>query len=289
MTTPSDIVNQALDTMGSETVIGDIEDGTREAQVMLRHYGQCLRQLLRAAHWDFARKETPLVPLADAMGGAYELQPGMAPLGTSVPGGFRFAYAYPDDCVKARSVPAFKPGLAGIPNGNVSLPPLPISSVLAPAPVWGRRQPSARFIVGTYLNAPPTIGQGIDLVQGVSPQGRSAVFTDVHHATLIYTALMLYPESWDALFRSAFVSYLASETVLAIMKDKKLGLALRREQIAITKSKIEAARVADGNEGTTTTDHEADWMRARYPGRAAHGLWFGEDYDRLGFGDGSIC
>ena len=65
---PTDIMNQALDAMGWETTIGDAEEGSREARVLLRAYRECLRQMLRGAHWDWARKTAPLTLLADATG-----------------------------------------------------------------------------------------------------------------------------------------------------------------------------------------------------------------------------
>jgi hypothetical protein len=70
MDTPASIANQALDAIGrgGDIVIGDLTEGTREAKVILRAYSQCLRQLLRSANWDFARKQAPLVLLADQTG-----------------------------------------------------------------------------------------------------------------------------------------------------------------------------------------------------------------------------
>ena len=155
-------------------------------------------------------------------------------------------------------------------------------------PGFRRRIPSARFLVAVDVNEPPLQGQQTDRVQGVSPQGRTVILTDVPNASLIYTALMLYPENWDPLFRDAFVSHLASQTVLAIMTDKKLGLTIRGQQIAITKEKILAARVADGNEGTTTTDHVPDFISGRYgPVGSTHETVFGERWDTCTFSDGS--
>ena len=60
---PTDVAQQALDAAGIEYTLGNIEDGTRPAQVTLRAYERCLRQLLRAAHWNFARKTVRLTLL----------------------------------------------------------------------------------------------------------------------------------------------------------------------------------------------------------------------------------
>ncbi len=66
--TPTTIAQQALDAIGLDFTIQDIEDGTRESRIMLRAYSQCVQQLSRAAHWQFARKSEPLLLLADRTG-----------------------------------------------------------------------------------------------------------------------------------------------------------------------------------------------------------------------------
>ena len=68
MTTPATIVNQALDLLGVTGTIGDIEEGSEPARVALRWYEQTLHGLLRSAHWNFARKLSPLLLLNDASG-----------------------------------------------------------------------------------------------------------------------------------------------------------------------------------------------------------------------------
>jgi hypothetical protein len=82
--------------------------------------------------------------------------------------------------------------------------------------------------------------------------------------------------------------------------DKKMGMAMRRDNIAITKIKLEQARIRDGNEGTYSSNLSVDWMRARWTGGA--GGWgnnWGDGgggqvpwggyggWDSCGFSDGS--
>ena len=291
MNLPSDIANQALDAIGSDVVIGDLEEGTREAQVLLRAYGQCLRQLLRAAHWDFARKQAPLTLLADASGQTPEV-------GNAVIYPWLYEYAYPIDCMKARFVPANWPGVnPPAPPGNYAIGSAPIMTGLGSNPLAGQRIRPARFTIATDSNYAPPAG-GIDWeTQGVSPQGRTVVCTNIQYASLIYTALILYPSVWDVNFRAALVAYLASETALAIWakKDRKFGLEMRGQQIQIAKTKIAEARVADGNEGWYSSDIRVDWMDFRRAGGFADwgGRGFGGPgvlgygWDRCGFADGS--
>ena len=74
-----------------------------------------------------------------------------------------------------------------------------------------------------------------------------------------------------------------------------MGLALRREQIAIVKQRLEAARISDGNEGWFTTSHMAEWTKARFTGGpwgAGYGIEGGDGYEWCGwsavsFADGS--
>lgn len=289
MSTPTDIANQALDAAGIEFTLGDIEEGTRPAQVILRAYGQCLRQLLRAAHWNFARKTAPLTLLADATGQTQNV-------GNLVPVPWIYSFAYPTDCVKARYVPWNMSQNTAPPTGNIQIGQQPIMTGLAVQPQAGQRVRPARFCEAmdyNYLPAPP-----IDLnTQGVSPQGRTVVLTNVANAQMIYTCLMLYPSNWDPMFRAGFVAYLASEIALPLSKDKKLGMALRSQQIAITKDKVMQARITDGNEGWFTTTHVPDWIRARRTGVGGYGFspWgdggseagvLGYGWDAISFGDG---
>lgn len=278
--TPTDICNEALDCIGSDVTIGDIEEGTREAQVCLRHYWQCLRQLLRGAHWAFARKTAPLILLADATGQT----PGV---GTMVPVPWRYEYAYPEDCMKVRFIPRDRP--FGLGSSGAPIFPVPVAANSA-----GGRLVPARYTIATDYNYPPPSGQNVYDVAGVSPNGRTVVLTDVENAMLVYTALMIYPTMWDPLFRSAMVAYLGAAIALAVLKDKKFAITVRTQQIAIVKMKLGEARVADGNEGWFTTDHTPDWLASRrgggtWPwgplggmGDLGYGAW-----DSVPFADGS--
>lgn len=283
MVTPSQIASQSLDAIGSTFVLGDIEEGTRNAQVILRAYGTCLRQLLRAAPWAFARREVPLLLLADATGDNPNV-------GTQVPDGFVYSYAYPTDCVRVRFIPwnHHVPGY-GVPPGNIAIPNVPIMTGLG-GPWPGHRPRPARWLLGNDVNNLPAAGT--EPTHGVSPTGRLVILTDVKDAHCVYTTLVVYPDLWDELFRAAFVAYLASEIALPLTDDKKFGLELRNLQIQIAKQKLDMARVSDGNEGFTDVNRKADWMRARnaglgHTGWGRGGMAWGADFDRCSFADGT--
>jgi hypothetical protein len=274
---PTDVCNQALDAVGCEETLGDIEDGTRVAQVCLRSYRECLLQLLRGAHWQFARKQAPLLLLADATGQT-------ANVGTAVIAPWVYEYAYPNDAAALRFIPHQQAPIAA--SGSISLPTTALSTALASPPgQFGRLRP-ARFLVARDSNYPPPAGAISWEVQGVSPQGRTVVLTNVANASAVYTSVVLYPSEFDPLFRSAFVAYLAAKIALPVSKDKKFGLQMRREQIAILKAALDEARVANANEGWGSADLSVDWMNFRNAGSANMRSMMGGEH---GFGDGLFC
>jgi len=287
---PADIINQALDAIGCEATIGELEEGTREAQVALRAYSQCIQQLLRAAHWDFARKEVPLIMAGDRT----RQTPFMSEL---VPAPWAFSYLYPTDCLKVRFVPYnnYYSG-SGSPNGNLAPPDAqaPISTTLTT--VVNCRLVPARFVITTDPNLALTNPQYDWWNQpGVSPDGGRVICTNVAQAQCVYTAKIMYPNMWDSQFRAAVVAYIASELAMPLTKDKKLAMAIRNSQIMIAKDKIMHARLTDGNEGWYSTDHVPDFIKIRSCGQSGWGGmndsggpgYLGLGYDSCGFSDGS--
>ena len=184
---------------------------------------------------------------------------------------------------------------SGIPPGNIQIQPqTPLMTGLGQQPLAGQRIIPARFTVATDYNYPAIQGQVTWETQGVSPTSRTVILTNVKTAQVVYTALMPYPSTWDPLFRAAMVAYLASEIALPLAKDKKFGLTLRGQQIAIAKEKIGQARLTDGNEGFYSSDIQVDWMRTRNVGGAFRGTdgglgpgVLGYGYDSCAFSSGS--
>ena len=293
---PTDIANRALDAIAAGSTIGDIEDGSEVAQIALRHYAVTRMQLLRTAHWAFARRQLPMVLLADATGNTPNV-------GTKVADQqFIYEYEWPIDCVKIIYIPWFwqnySPGIVPgnllqqpyFPNpqpaspfnddfnsdfGGQSSPNVPINpntpmmtGNYGQTPFAGQRPRPAPFIVTSDPNYPPAPGQQTWEVLGVSPIGRTVICTNVKNACLVYIYDALYPSTWDALFRAAMVAYLASEIALPVWakRDRKFGLEVRGQQIQIAKNKIIEARIADGNDGVFSSDIPVNWMQARRNG-----------------------
>jgi len=80
---------------------------------------------------------------------------------------------------------------------------------------------------------------------------------------LVYTGLVQYPDAWDAGFHRAFVAALAARLAIPCIEDKAQARAMRSDQLAIARDALIEARVRDGNEGWTLTDHTPDWIRVR--------------------------
>ena len=299
--TATDICNASLDQAGIDFTLGDIEDGTRPAQVCLRAYWTCLRQLLRAAHWGFSRKAATLTLLADATGNTPNVGTQVVP-----PGTFVYEYAWPTDCMKMRFVPANWPGPnPGPAPGNITPPnpAQPIMTGLGQAPVIPYRIIPARWLQAFDSNYP--IPPGSAEAQGQSPEGRVVLLTNQQNAIAVYTALIKEPVMWDFNFREAMTAYLAQQIIMALTKDKRLAMAIRRDQIAIVKEKVIQARLSSANETgfPQSNDIAVDWMGARRTGGSGWpggwgggfggfgnfdgGCFFG-GYDGLAFADGAV-
>lgn len=284
--TTADIANQALDAAAIDLSIGDLEEGTKPAQVLLRAYGQCLRQLLRAVHWDFARAQAPLTLLADATAQAPNVP-------TLVPRPWAYEYAYPTDCMKVRFVPRMLAD-PGAPAGNIAIPGTPLMTGISRQGGFQAHLEPTRFLVANETNYVPSGIPADSPFQGVSPTSRTVILSNQKCALAVYTRFMPYPSMWDSQFRAAMVAYLASEVVLALATDKKFGMQMRQQNIAIAKEKIIQARISDGNEAFASSDLRVDWMQIRNAGGGrnwGHGgdgpgvLGYG--FDSCGFGDGS--
>lgn len=308
-TLPCDVANRALDAIGVPGWIGDLEEGTELAQAMLRVYGPSLRQLLRKAHWNFARRQVNLNLLVDSTGQTtlYQQQNNLpVTVGTGTVGmrPWIYSYSWPIDCVLARYVPiSWCFNGTGIPTGNIGISPtIPIDGGLPNVAPYVKQQPS-RFLV-SYDLIPNLIGaapnpQAIpdtSQLMGQALSGQTVILSNQSQATLIYTALATYPDQWDPLFSEAFVALLASRVAMKLCEPKSAP-AIRMQQIAIAEKALDQARVSDGDEGWNTIHKEASWIEIRGRGdyQGGYGSWGGVDgglgvlgygYDGGGLGGG---
>jgi hypothetical protein len=150
---------------------------------------------------------------------------------------WRYSYAMPSDCLRMRYV---SPQV-----GTGTTFGTPIFSVpsTTPAPLFDNRP--SRFLVGTDVDA--------------FGNATTVILTNQDQAIGVYTRRIVVPDLWDGMFQEAMVSALASRLVIPLAGDKSLKKMLAQEAM----NNITAARVSDGNEGTTIQEHIPDWIRVR--------------------------
>lgn len=287
--TPTAVANQAVQAAGLRMVLGDIQDGTEASQVCLRAYSECVRQMLRGAHWDWARRSVALQLVADASGQTPNI-------GRQVSDGFLYAYAYPADCAKLRFIPGnywnVKPPIPE-PNITPSDSAAPLFNVTPGAPVQNRMTPS-RFLITNDPNYAPEGAS--NNIPGVSPIGGTVILSNVQSAIGVYTLEAMWLNLWDSLFRSAVVDYIASEIAFVLHTDKKLGLAVQDRLATRAQAKLSEARRTNGNETWANADLSVDWMRMRMSGGFTAGGYWGNNwgggpgclyggYDSVAFGN----
>lgn len=260
MTVPADIVNRAFDQVGrSDLVIGDLEEGTEGAMVALRHYKPALEQLLRAAHWTFARKMAPLTMLADATGNTDGVS-------DQVIAPWIYEYAYPIDCMKARFLPANYLAPQSAPVGNITISDAPLTTGATQPPYGpGMRLRPAPFLISFDPNFTAQQGSNWQSTIGTSPVGSEVVLTNINQAQLVYTAFMPYPSVWDALFEQSMVDLLTVRMAVPLARDPRMGAAVFDRCVGQLKTALTAARAASANESAfpQTTDNIPDWIRGR--------------------------
>lgn len=285
--TPAHIVNLAMDSLGqSGDLIGDINDGTAVSEAARRNYGLVLRGLLRTAHWVFARRQATLQLLGDATGQS------PAPVSTYVDQPWCYAYAWPEDAVAARWMPASVPlTTSGAPANPSGIPLTTNGGPTPPIPLL-----PARFLVSMSDQYPIEIGQpatwqqmpDFQRTEGLGSTARKIILTDNQNSLFVYTALVTMIEQWDDLFRSAMVALMATVLAPVAIKDPKLRVEERDKHSVMAKSMIADARVANGQDAgyPQSVDHTPDWLQWRRGGAFGGGYSFG---DGGGYGGALYC
>lgn len=251
------IVNQALQDIGTRATISAMNENSNEARVASRTYYSTLKQLLRAAHWSFAKK-TDLLTLSKAAPGTPEnAAAGQATWDPSLypPPPWLYSYIYPIDCLAIRAV------LTQPQNGTAMSVPI-FSSEGMYYPLADSQ--AARFQVQTDTNA--------------GGNRLKVVCTNVTQAIATYTYNCTDIDLWDAIFYNAMVTALAGSMAIALTGS----VPLARAKLSEANETILQARVADGNEDLQVYDTTPDWLVARnIGGPASAAMIFGEAYGPL--------
>lgn len=241
MTTDVEICNRALGAMGAKNRIQSVlNDPSAEGRACATYYAPTLRELLRAAHWDFAR-DAAYLSLLKALPGTPENQTsGNATWLPSYPQPpWLYSYAYPSVAVAVRYI---VPQLYVGDNLQNGIPIFPVQGAPSSVTSWTIRP--QRFKVSTDTDP--------------NNNRVKAVLSDQSQAIAIFTRFIDNPDLWDPSFEAALVDLLAYRLVLPLAGDKNL----RRDLAASARQTIMEARARDGNEGITYDDNVPDWIRA---------------------------
>lgn len=169
---PADVLNGALVKIGVKNLTGSLYDGSTEAQMGVALYGQLRDTMLREGDFGFAQRSLNLTLLKRAPDNYLSGWTSAYP-----PPGWSFEYAYPDDCLKVRSV---KQAPIFVQNADPQYNAFSISN-------------------DNYL-APP----------------QRVILTNVGNALLNYTGRVTDPLLWSVDFTEAFVDGLADALVVAL-------------------------------------------------------------------------
>ena len=205
VTSPEDIVNQALMLARRARRIGDMLEGSQEAIIALELYSQARDELLDLHDWSFSRETNPLTLLkGPPPNGGYNFA---QPWSDIYPApGFLFEYAYPSDCLDIR-------GISQQPGPMPDLDPLPER--------WRIDNDLTPVVTGN----PPT---------AAGPPAK-VIYCNVPNAIATYRARITNPASFDTGFVAALVASLA----------KKFGEAFALDAESRKEDMAEAAGVAE--------------------------------------------
>lgn len=189
LSSPTDLINDALVSIGRRNLVGNLYDGSTESQLSLAIYGQTRDDLLRAEDWDFAQAAANLTLLKSAPVGGYAPPLSWNPTDYPSPP-WLFEYAYPADCLKVRLVKA--------------------QPVLAP-----NMAPSPNAFVTPNDNTLPTPAQ--------------VILCNVPSAVCLYTRQVTDPLQWNAGFVETFADALAEKLGAALVSLDAAKLEAAKE------------------------------------------------------------
>lgn len=260
---PTTVCNIALGEAQSRTTISGfppIDNSPAAVQAGL-FFTPKTQALLRAANWDFARRQEAGTLIQQAfINGSPSSDPPPQP--------WLYSYQYPSDALRVRFLIQYQqPQAGGVPFTTGP------QNVINPA----YATTSVPFVVA---NVPQASGQP-----------RKLILTNMQNAYIVYTCdLSQTPDMWDSLFLSGVTATLAAYFVAALAGDK----GLLATQIQAAKGVLDSARSMNGSESISNVDHFPDWLTIRTSGGWGGGWMYGAGaatpspcgYDTMGFPGG---
>jgi hypothetical protein len=205
-----EMANMVMDGIGTRTTIASLTENSPEARAFNRQYPNALDSVLRAAHWNFARKQIPLTLLQDATQGGTPQSPWL------------YEYAYPSDCLLLRYI---------------------MPQVMA-NPVSGNGTPSSVGAIG------PTVKFLLSTDQDSNGNPITVILTNQPQAVGVYTFRNTNVQMFDPLFVQCLVAFVAARVCIPLTGDKNmmkdmLGLASQYSKDAQSKNGNEGITVID--------------------------------------------
>ena len=201
MTDQVTIANLALSAIGTRSTISSLTEGSAESNQINLHWQPALNRMLRAAPWNFARKQINLTLLRDSTA---------TPAG-NVPPPWVYEYAYPSDCLALRYL---MPTFQNVAGQN--------SMVVVPDYIG----PPVRYLVSSDVDS-----SGNDI---------KVILTNQYQAIAVYTKSINNPALFDDTFVEAFANYLAWRIAIPLSGDKALAkMALEISTQRVIEAKAE--------------------------------------------------
>lgn len=167
ITNPTQVVNLALVKLGAPYQLGSLYDGSDFAKRALAVYSQTRDSLIENGQWEFAERNSTGVLLKQAPPRGYSPAQPWSTAFPPIP--WLYEYAYPDDCVKFRSI---------------RFPPF---GLFNPDPQFRR--------------------YSLDNDNSFNPPVR-VILCNVPNAVITYAGRVTDPSTWDAAFVDAVVDEL---------------------------------------------------------------------------------
>lgn len=132
LSSPADVVNDALRRIGYRLRVANLFDGSEASGFALDIYGQTRDTMMRGGDWRFCERNVNAVLLKAAPAGGY-FPPNAWDPATYPPPPWLFTYEYPDDCLRVRQMkaqpefavnPSPQPTLWAELNDNGATPPV---------------------------------------------------------------------------------------------------------------------------------------------------------------------
>jgi hypothetical protein len=299
VTSDTVIGNLALSAIGTRSTIVSLTENSAEAQTINLHYANVRDELLREAHWNFARKQIALALVNDST----QLSPPATTTSTFGSGVTSITVTSSAGILNGATVTGL-----GIASGTTVTSVTPGTVVLSAATTSVQTAASLTFTPNSYQPVPvpwvyeylrpqdcvqvreilpllPTqlINQSIfgipnnGTVNGfgslntsptvkyilsadlINGQNQQVILTNQPNAILVYTFAVTDPSFFDTDFVYAFAGRLAARISIALSGDK----ALTKMALEAANDLVNKAKARDGNEEIKTVNREADWIMAR--------------------------